>query len=165
MCMRRLVDILSLSRSVLLGLRAACQIQAKTGEWMRILLSDDQAQVRFALHMLLERQPGVEIVGEAVDAEELLVRASATRPDVVLVSWELPGLGEKDSLSALRQGCPDLIVVALSGRPEARRAALEAGADAFVSKTDPPERLMALIEQCHEQCNARSQLRKGVCHD
>jgi len=129
---------------------------------MRILLSDDQTQVRFALRMLLERQPGVEIVGETVAAGELLDRAKATCPDVVLVSWELPGLGERDSLSALRQGCPDLIVIALSGRPEARRAALEAGADAFVSKTDPPERLLALIEQCHEQCTARSQFREEV---
>ena len=130
--------------------------------WMRILLSDDQAQVRFALRMLLERQSGVQVVGETVDAEELLDRAKATCPDVLLVSWELPGLGERVSLSALRQECPDLIVIALSGRPEARRAALQAGADAFVSKTDPPESLLALIEQCRDQCNARSQFREEV---
>jgi DNA-binding NarL/FixJ family response regulator len=112
--------------------------------------------------MLLERQPGLVVAGETVDAGELLDRAKATRPDVVLVSWELPGLGERDSLSVLRQECPDLIVIALSGRPEARRAALEAGADAFVSKTDPPERLLTLIEQCHKQCSARSQFREEV---
>ena len=129
---------------------------------MRILLSDDQAQVRFALRMLLERQLGLEVVGETVAASELLDQAEATGPDVVLVSWELPGLEESDSLSVLRKVCPDLIVIALSGRPEARRAALEAGADAFVSKTDPPEALLALIEQCREQCNARSQFREEV---
>jgi len=129
---------------------------------MRILLSDDQAQVRFALRMLLERQPGVEVVGETVNAQELLNRVMVTRPDVVLLSWELPGLGEMGSLSALCQHCPDLIVIALSSRPEARRAALEAGANAFVSKTDPPERLLDLIEQCHGQCDARSECREEV---
>jgi DNA-binding NarL/FixJ family response regulator len=115
---------------------------------MRILLADDQTQVRFALRTLLERQPGVEVVGETVDAEGLLAGAQATHPNVVLLSWELPGLG-LGSLSALRQGCHNLAVIALSGRPEARREALAAGANAFVSKTDPPERLLAVIEQCH----------------
>jgi DNA-binding NarL/FixJ family response regulator len=37
-------------------------------------------------------------------------------------------------------------VIALSGRPEARRAALDAGVDAFVSKGDPPERLLSMLE-------------------
>jgi CheY-like chemotaxis protein len=39
-------------------------------------------------------------------------------------------------------------VIALSGRPEARQAALEAGVDDFVSKVDPPNRLLAAIERC-----------------
>jgi hypothetical protein len=47
---------------------------------------------------------------------------------------------------ALRQVYPDLMVVALSARPEERQAALEAGADAFVSKTDPPECLLEAIQ-------------------
>lgn len=115
---------------------------------MRILLADDQPKVRFALRVLLERQPGLKVVGEAVDAENLLVRAEATHPDLVLLGWELPGLAAVDSLSALRKICPELFVIALSGRPEARRAALAAGADAFVSKTDPPERLLAAIKDC-----------------
>jgi len=112
---------------------------------MRILLSDDQPKVRFALRVLLERQPGVEIVGEAIAADDLLAQARTIRPDLVLLGWELPGLSATRSLSALRRACPDLYVIALSGRPEARRAALAAGADAFVSKGDPPERLLAAI--------------------
>jgi hypothetical protein len=48
-------------------------------------------------------------------------------------------------LSLLRGACPDLCVIALSGRPEARQAAIYAGADAFVSKADPPERLLMTI--------------------
>ena len=42
---------------------------------MRILLADGQPRVRFAMRVLLERQPGVEVVGEAVDAEDLLAQA------------------------------------------------------------------------------------------
>ncbi len=113
---------------------------------MRILLADDQPRVRFALRVLLERQPGLEVVGAALDADDLLAQAEATCPDLVLLGWELPGLIAVGSLSALRRICPDLFVIALSGRPEARRAALVAGANTFVSKTDPPERLLAAID-------------------
>jgi len=49
------------------------------------------------------------------------------------------------SLSALRRVGPDLFVIALNGRTGAHRAALDAGADAFVSKGDPPERLLTAI--------------------
>jgi DNA-binding NarL/FixJ family response regulator len=112
---------------------------------MRILLADSQPKVRFALRVLLERQPGLAIVGEATDRNDLLNRVEMTLPDVVLLGWELPGLTAMDSLSPLRQIRPNLLVIALSGRSEARLAALSAGADAFVSKGDPPERLLAAI--------------------
>lgn len=115
---------------------------------MRILLADDQPRVRFALRVLLERRPGFEVAGEAVNAEALLAQMETTCPDLVLLGWELPGLAMVGSLSALRRIYPNLYVIALSGRPEARRAALAAGADAFVSKGDPPERLLAAINDC-----------------
>jgi DNA-binding NarL/FixJ family response regulator len=115
---------------------------------MRILIADDQPKVRFALRVLLERQPEIEVVGEARDAEELLRQAEATLPDLVLLGWELPGLADSDCLPTLRRICPGLFVVALSCRPDMRRSALAAGADAFASKTDPPERLLVAIDGC-----------------
>jgi DNA-binding NarL/FixJ family response regulator len=109
------------------------------------MLADDQPMVRFALRVLLERQPGVKVVGEAVDAEGLLAQLPVLNPHLVLLDWELPGLEDVSLLVALREDCPDLWVIALSGRPEARRNALATGVNAFVSKTDPPERLLATI--------------------
>lgn len=115
---------------------------------MRILLADHQPKVRFALRVLLERQAGFEIAGEIDDANELVAKAESARPDVVLLGWELPGLDMANVLSVLRKVCPNLRVIALSGLPEARKAALAAGADAFVSKSDPPECLLAAIDDC-----------------
>jgi DNA-binding NarL/FixJ family response regulator len=112
---------------------------------VRVLLADDQSKVRFALRVLLERRSGLKVVGEAASAEDLLAQAEMASPDLVLLGWELPGLAATSSLAALRMTCPDLCVIALSGRPEARRASLDAGADAFVSKADPPDRLLAAI--------------------
>ena len=118
---------------------------------MRILIADDQPKVRFALRVLLERQPGLSVIGEAVDATDLLTQTETNQPDLLLLGWELPDLAQGNSLLALRQVCPDLFVVVLSCRPEARRNALAAGADAFVSKADPPESLLVAIDHCRCQ--------------
>jgi len=115
---------------------------------MRILLADSQAKVRFALRVLLERQPGFEVVGEAASAEELLAHMAASCPDLVLMDWTVAGTMAAGLLRTLRSDCPDLAVIVLSGRPEAREAALAAGADAFVSKGNPPEHLLAAIARC-----------------
>ena len=68
--------------------------------WMQILLADNQPKVRLGLRVLLERQPGFKVVGEAVNAEELLARMEADRPDLVLLGWELPGLARVDPLAS-----------------------------------------------------------------
>ncbi len=112
---------------------------------MRVLLADSQPQVRFALRLLLERQLGLTVVGEATDTGDLLSQTETAHPDLVLLGWEMPDTAAGGLLPALRAIRPGLLVIALSGWPEARRAALSAGADAFVSKSDPPERLLAAI--------------------
>jgi DNA-binding NarL/FixJ family response regulator len=84
-------------------------------------------------------------VGEATDADGLLQKAKEVQPDLVVLHWRLPGGEMVGLLPALRATCPELRVVVLSARPEVRQAALQAGADAFVSKVDPPERLLAAV--------------------
>ena len=112
---------------------------------MRVLLADDQAHIRSSLQMLLKREQGVAVVGEVSEARELLTQIGMTHPDLVLLDWELPGLPAIGSLPGLHGVCPNMLVIALSGRPEAKREALAAGADAFVSKADPPEQLLATL--------------------
>jgi two-component system nitrate/nitrite response regulator NarL len=112
---------------------------------MRILIADGESNVRYGLRALLEERPEFEVVGEAADAEDLLAQIEAARPDLVLLSWDLPGLAGTDLLPALRAVCDDLYVIVLSGRPEARQATLDAGAFAFISKVEPPERLLTAI--------------------
>ena len=115
---------------------------------MYVLVADDQSRVRSALRLLLEQEPGIQVLGEAVDTTGLLDWVKAACPNLVLLDWELPGLGVDRLLPTLRELCPGLAVIALSGRPEARQAALDAGVDAFVSKGDPPERLLAAVNDC-----------------
>jgi DNA-binding NarL/FixJ family response regulator len=93
----------------------------------------------------LEQQTKLEVVGEVMDAGELLTRAKTDCPDLVLLDWSLQQMLAGGLVSALRKVCPDVSVVVLSEKPEARSAALTAGADAFVTKMDPPEELLAAI--------------------
>jgi len=115
---------------------------------MRILIADTQPKVRFALQVLLQRQPDLNVVGEAIDAQSLLEEVEAECPDVVLLGWELPGMDMDYLVPSLRECCPGIVIIALSGRLEAHRAADKLGVDAFVSKSSPPDRLLAAITRC-----------------
>lgn len=115
---------------------------------MRILIADTQPKVRFALQVLLQRQPDLNVVGEAIDAESLIAQVEAECPDVVLLGWELPGMDMDCLIPSLRESCPGIILIALSGRLEAHRAADRLGVDDFVSKSSPPDHLLAAITRC-----------------
>jgi two-component system response regulator DesR len=107
--------------------------------------------LRSAVRFLLEHEPGVVIVAEASDVADLLACAVRHQPDLLLLDWELPGLHTTGSarlvINSLYASCPSLHIIVLSGRPEANRHALAAGASAFVSKADPPERLLAALRR------------------
>jgi DNA-binding NarL/FixJ family response regulator len=113
---------------------------------MRVLLADDQLKIRSALKLLLEQELGLRVVGEVAKVESLIPLANKTNPDVVLVDWKLLGCKATGLISALREKRPRLQVIALSGRPESRQAALEAGVDTFISKVDPPEQLLSALK-------------------
>lgn len=118
---------------------------------MRVLLADDQPTLRSAVRFLLEQEPDFSIVGEAADLTGLIAHVSELHPDLLLLDWELPGLNSTGSarhvIDSLYASCPSMHIIVLSGRPEASRHALAVGAGAFVSKADPPERLLAALRR------------------
>jgi DNA-binding NarL/FixJ family response regulator len=112
---------------------------------MRILLADDQLKVRLGLRLLLEQEQDMMVVGEAADSGSLLTQVEESQPNLVLLDWSLPDSTAAEQVTALRQAWPQVAVIVLSAQPGAEEAALAAGADAFVSKADPPEQLLAAI--------------------
>lgn len=130
---------------------------------MRVLLADSRPSVRLALRLVLEQQPAqFAVVGEVADIETLLRDIDVVRPDLILLEWELPGrIGtygtRADVLRTLHTRVPGVIVIALSAGFESRKAALAAGADALVSKSDPPDTVLTTLETCFDRWNrARS---------
>jgi DNA-binding NarL/FixJ family response regulator len=67
---------------------------------IRVLVADDQDIVRAGLRMILDAQPGIEVVGEAADGREAVALARALRPDVCLFDIRMP---EVDGIEATRQ--------------------------------------------------------------
>ncbi len=112
---------------------------------MRVLLANTRQKVRSALRLLLAQKPEFQVVGEAADATGLLLAVERKQPDLLLLDWELPGLPAAYLLRLLRQERPSLKIIALSSRPEVRQAALQAGTDGFISKNEPPEKVLAAI--------------------
>ena len=112
---------------------------------MRVLLADDHPRVRSALRLILEQEPNFQVVGEAADATGLLLAAAERVPDLVLLDWELPGLPAAQLLRLLLYERPLLKVIAMSSRPEVAQSALDAGAQAFLSKSEPPEQVLLIL--------------------
>ncbi len=112
---------------------------------MKIGIADPQGRVRFSLRVLLEQQPGWIVAGEAADGEELFEMLRRSSPDILLFDWDLQNQMPDDFLRWLKTEHPQQKIIVMSGRPELRQAALIGGADAFASKADSPEKLLAVI--------------------
>jgi DNA-binding NarL/FixJ family response regulator len=125
-------------------MNASHLLMKKTGQ--RILIAEHQAVVRSALRGFLQGQPGLIVVGEAADSQELLAGLEAACPDLVLLDWDLPGESAAALISFPRQAnCLMTPIIVLGVRPESAPAAMDAGADAFVYKGDGPNELLTVI--------------------
>lgn len=112
---------------------------------MKILLADDNPEVRSALRLLLEQELFLTTIAEAADAQALLEHVRENCPAVLLLDWELSGLRGDDLLNMARTACPGLKIIALSSKFEARQEALTAQVDGFASKAEPPETILSIL--------------------
>ena len=107
----------------------------------RVYLADAQSEERSALRLtLLDLK--MTVVGEAADWVTTLADAPATRLDMLLVDFGLLPAESGKALAELRRACPNVLLIILISHLDARhQAALSAGADAFISKGETPERV------------------------
>ncbi len=80
---------------------------------MRILLADDQSNIRSALRLLLEQEDNLTVADEVSNSKELIATVARRCPDLILLDWELPGSKSEELVPALREKCPELVIVAL----------------------------------------------------
>lgn len=116
-------------------------------ESIRLVLVDDHQIMREGLRLVLAREPGFEIVGEAADGESALGQILGLHPDVAVVDIEMPRLNGIELAARLRAECPDTKVLILSGAAEfpSVREALRAGVSGFLIKTGAADELARAI--------------------
>ena len=127
---------------------------------MRILLAEHHNQVLKAMQTLLREKTDYTLVGEAIDTDNLLDQVEKTNPDLVVLAWDLPGRPSADIIATLKTFNPRPTVVVISSQLDLEETALHAGADAFVSKGDPPEKLLVTLHEM--QLSVEDQAKKQI---
>lgn len=113
----------------------------------RIVLADDHRLVAESLRALLEKEPGLKVVGEAANGRETLELVQRLRPDLVLMDASMPDLNGIEATRRLRATQPRVAVLCLSmhSTPRFVEAMLEAGAAGYMLKDCAAEELLRAI--------------------
>lgn len=110
----------------------------------RAVLADADLTVRSAMRGLVMQALDMDVVAEADDVPALERQVLRCKPDLVVVAWKLLAPAATALLRTLRDSS-DARIVVLGLRPEMRREALAAGADAYVSMVDPPDTVTRVL--------------------
>ena len=114
---------------------------------VRLLIADDHPVVRQGLRAFLETQPGVEIVGEAVDGEDAVLQVERLLPDVVLMDIVMPKIDGIEAIRRLRDVSPSTQAIVLTSFADDDKivAAVRAGAAGYLLKDARPQELIDAI--------------------
>ena len=116
---------------------------------LKILLVDDNRTFVAAVRQFLGAMPGAEVIGEAYDGHEALVKARQLQPDLVLLDINMPQINGLDVARRMLSWplAPKIIFLSMHNSPLYRAAALELGATSFVGKADFVDELPPIIEK------------------
>ena len=114
---------------------------------IRVVLVDDHPVVRRGLRETLAADPGIAVVAQAAQSEEVLGTLAAQPCDVLLLDISLPGRGGLEVLKDVRREFPSVKVLIVSTHDEAQYAvrAIRAGAAGYLTKSSPPEELVRAV--------------------
>ncbi|MFI9841439.1 response regulator [Nonomuraea sp. NPDC051941] len=114
---------------------------------IRVLIADDQGMVRTGFTVFLSGQPDIEVVGEAANGREAVERASALRPDVVLMDVRMPVMNGLEATRELlsRGGTPKVLILTTFDLDDYVYEALRAGASGFLLKDASATQLVEAV--------------------
>jgi NarL family two-component system response regulator LiaR len=116
-------------------------------ESIRILIADDHAVVREGLRALIATEPGMELVGEAKDGIEAVLKARSLQPDVILLDLVMPRQDGIEAIGQIKRENPDARILILTSFSEDDKvfAAIKSGALGYLLKDSSPEELLQAI--------------------
>jgi two-component system invasion response regulator UvrY len=129
------------------NIRAGIGPGSVASNMIRILIADDHAVVRAGLRQFIAAHDDLTVVAEAANGAEVMETVRSTDLDVVVLDISMPGRSGIDILNSLRQTCPELPVLILSGFAEEQYAVnlLRAGAAGYLNKEAAATQLVAAI--------------------
>ena len=118
-------------------------------EPIRVLIVDDHAVVRSGLHLLLDAEESIEVVGEAGDVRTAVFEAREKKPDVVLMDVVMPDQSGIEGVPLVLKEAPDAKVLVLSMQDDPRyvREAFAAGACGYVLKEAVDAEVVAAVQE------------------
>ena len=119
------------------GPRAAHALDADAENGtIRIVLADDHSVVRSALRMLLDAEPGLEVVAEAGDVEGAIRYVRGHRPEVLILDLNMPGRASLEALPDIADASPEtrVVVLTMQSEPAFAREAMQAGVLGYILK-------------------------------
>lgn len=119
---------------------------------IRVLIADDDPRLRASLRLLVDSEPGMQVVAEAADGEEALAGARSTDPDVALLDVRMPRRNGLDAARELlaREGRARVVMLTMFDLDEYVFEALRIGASGFLLKNAPPAELLRAIRVAAE---------------
>lgn len=119
---------------------------------IRVLVCDDHAILRDGIKLLLNSQPDMEVVGEAIDGREAVEQARALQPDMILMDIAMPGLNGLEATKQIRRDVPDarVLVLTMYENDEYVSRMLEAGVLGYVLKKAAGTELVHAIRSIHQ---------------
>jgi DNA-binding NarL/FixJ family response regulator len=112
---------------------------------VQILIVDDQPRARQSVRALLSTWPPAGDVREAADGQEAVRLVAKRQPDVLLMDVRMPQMDGLQATRIIKSRWPGVKVIVLTLYGEYEAEALAAGADAFIGKGEPPDRLLAAL--------------------
>ena len=114
-----------------------------------VLLCDDHNMIREGLRLLLEKEPDIQVVGEAADGNQAVEKAKALRPDVILMDLAMPRLNGLEATRQIAKEIPSIKVLILSAYSDDQYIghAIEADAAGYVMKETVGNDLLRAIRE------------------
>jgi len=116
-------------------------------EGISIVLADDHTVVRRALRLLLQEEPGFEVVAEADDAEGAVRYVRGHRPDVLILDLNMPGRPSLEAIPDIQEAGPEtrIVVLTMQQEPAFARQALQLGVLGYVLKEAADDELVQAV--------------------
>lgn len=133
-------------------------------EPIRVLIADDHPIVRQGLEIVINSQPDMKLIGQAINGEEALTLVRELKPDVLVIDLKMPVKNGLDAIQELKKSDPGLPILVLTSFSDEERVitAIQLGANGVMLKDSAPEQLLNSIR---DVAHGKSSLHPSVAHE